>query len=482
LNIKLATSILIFICTVAISAPKGKITVQLSEFQKLKGKIYIGLFDSSNYFKLGHIKSAFKHKIELVIDKNATFVFDSVPSGHYAIALFHDINSNGKFEYWNEDFGFSNGGTIIYKSPIFSKSKFYFDGTSKEVDVGIENERNQRPESSNKVAYAPVVSYAPETKLQLGVSLLSLFKLKKSDTLSRTSYLDMFALITQNYQGVLKQNYLFFTNREKYVITGLTWFQYFPQFYFGRTGDVLHYGNRELVKYYQFKIDVLIQRRVFKKIFLGVGYRNSTIFGLSSPDNGNLYNSNIPGKTGYYTSGLQVAITSDTRDNIYYPTDGHYLRLKSTFHLKQIGSEYVFHIHEVDLRKYFKLSKRRWDVLAFNFYGYFSGGKVPWNELGAMGNDQIMRGYYSGQFRDYNYMAIQAEYRFPINRIFGLAAFVGTGEVATRLIDFTLHELKPNGGIGARYKIDRKDRLNLRFDAGIGTQGFNFYLSASEAF
>jgi hypothetical protein len=47
---------------------------------------------------------------------------------------------------------------------------------------------------------------------------------------------------------------------------------------------------------------------------------------------------------------------------------------------------------------------------------------------------------------------------------------------------FQFGNLKPNYGIGARFKIDKSENLNLRFDWGFGDASNSFYLGIAEAF
>ncbi len=146
------------------------------------------------------------------------------------------------------------------------------------------------------------------------------------------------------------------------------------------------------------------------------------------------------------------------------------------------GSAYQYTTLEADLRGFIKPIADKDHVLAAQAYGYFSTGNVPWNEMGALGSDMIMRGYYSGRYRDKNYMAAQIEYRYAINKQYGLVAFAGLGEVAGAVSGFNTQGIKPNGGLGFRFKLDRSERLNLRLDWGFGQQTNNFYFTVAEAF
>ena len=63
------------------------------------------------------------------------------------------------------------------------------------------------------------------------------------------------------------------------------------------------------------------------------------------------------------------------------------------------------------------------------------------------------------------------------------AAFVGAGDVANSFTDFQLSEFKYSGGLGLRLVLDPMERVNVRFDFGVGTGGVTgFYFQFAEAF
>lgn len=107
--------------------------------------------------------------------------------------------------------------------------------------------------------------------------------------------------------------------------------------------------------------------------------------------------------------------------------------------------------------------------------------------LRQMGNDQFMRAYYSGRFRDENLITSQAELRFrPIPR-FGLVAFGGAGKVFGKN-SFSQTDFKPTYGVGARFFFDLEKGLALRLDYAMGEKPIGekrisgFYISLGEAF
>ena len=94
-----------------------------------------------------------------------------------------------------------------------------------------------------------------------------------------------------------------------------------------------------------------------------------------------------------------------------------------------------------------------------------------------------MRGYYDGRYKDKDMLEFQGEYRFPVYKRFSAVAFGGGGTVGNTFSDYSLSDLKFSYGAGLRIALDKREKLNLRLDYGIG-QGKNngFYLQLGEAF
>ncbi len=100
-----------------------------------------------------------------------------------------------------------------------------------------------------------------------------------------------------------------------------------------------------------------------------------------------------------------------------------------------------------------------------------------------MGSSRDMRAYYIGRFRDVCHSCAQIEYRVDVYWRLGLAAWAGVGEVFGPSSDVRLNTLKPTAGGGVRFKIDRRNDINVRMDSGVGCDSnMGFYLSLCEAF
>ena len=80
-------------------------------------------------------------------------------------------------------------------------------------------------------------------------------------------------------------------------------------------------------------------------------------------------------------------------------------------------------------------------------------------------------------------IALQAEWRVPVKDRWGFTTFAGVGRVGGSLDDvFQLQSLKPSFGIGIRYALRPKEKLNLRVDAGFGKKSQGTYINIGEAF
>ena len=93
-----------------------------------------------------------------------------------------------------------------------------------------------------------------------------------------------------------------------------------------------------------------------------------------------------------------------------------------------------------------------------------------------------MRGFYEGRFRDKKYFSLQTEFRTKLFWRFGMVVFAGLGDVAGRFPDFKLTKLKYSYGVGGRFRIDPKEKLDVRVDLGFGKNTSGIYFGIEQAF
>lgn len=61
-----------------------------------------------------------------------------------------------------------------------------------------------------------------------------------------------------------------------------------------------------------------------------------------------------------------------------------------------------------------------------------------------------------------------------------MVMWAGAGTIADRISELRLDQLLPTVGIG--YRLEIKQRVNLRLDLGVGDQAVGFYFGIDEAF
>ncbi len=336
--------------------------------------------------------------------------------------------------------------------------------------------------TGNKYLLAPFVFYMPETNWVLGSGVKRFFNAGgEGDSLTRVSNTAIFLQYSLNNQIMFEHNYQVFTKKEKYYFVGYYGYSKFPILYFG-VGSEAKSTNEEAITFELIKFDNLSYRKIGSHSFAGLGWRYLNMYNVKGTGNGILENSNTVGKDGSCVSGLNISYQYDTRDNVLTTSTGNFAQIIYSFHHELTGSSHAFQRWQVDLRKFYRPFQHRQDVIAFQTYGYLTSGDVPFNELGLLGGDMIMRGYYVGSFRDKNLLAAQAEYRWQALKRWGLVGFVGFGSVNKSFQEISFNKLLPSYGAGVRFKINRKENVNVRIDYGFGKGQQNLYFFIAEAF
>jgi outer membrane protein assembly factor BamA len=334
-----------------------------------------------------------------------------------------------------------------------------------------------------KFIAAPVISYSPETNFAFGTGAKYLFKFNGSGEETRVSNMPMTLQYTFNNQFFLYSGFEVFTNQEKWVIEGNLLFQNYPRLYYGMGSDAPE-ENEEEYKYYQLLLEPIFLKQMFHRyLFIGAGFRYNHIYNVDIENEGLIAQNRPEGFAGSTSLGAEVALLYDSRNNVLNAHDGWYFEFTHGRYDQVLGGTHKFNLTRFDLRYYFDVSKNNDDVLAFQIVGRLSRADLPFSELAFLGSSEIMRGYREGRFVDRDLLAGQLEYRknFKDSR-FGAVAFIGAGDVYRNMQQFQFGNLKPNYGIGARFKIDKSENLNLRFDWGFGDASNSFYLGIAEAF
>jgi Omp85 superfamily domain len=328
----------------------------------------------------------------------------------------------------------------------------------------------------------PLFSYAPETRLAFGASMVTYFRMNKNDSLGRPSVLHPFIGRTMNHQTFNENQFLLFFNKEKYYSYGDLSFFNFPYRFYG-VGNNNPETYRENYHARFFRIRVSFLRKVIKRFYAGVKV-NFDHYAISHVVHGGPLDrdspSGITGSCGGVNSGLGPMFLYDSRDNIFATTKGSFVELASVFNSGLTGSNYRYQFFSLDVRK-FKSFKGN-NVIALQGYFNFTNGNVPFYQLALMGGPRRMRGYYEGRYRDKNIALIQVEYRSPFLWRIGFATFGALGTVYHNRSEINPDNIKPSFGGGLRLRLDKREKLNLRIDVAKGYKSVGYYFILNEAF
>ena len=254
----------------------------------------------------------------------------------------------------------------------------------------------------------PTLGYAPETSLEIGASALILYYAKNDYQHNRLSELKAFSFFTTRRQYGLWIDHSLYGDRDKWFFLGAIRQQRFPLLYFGIGPDTE--GDEPILIQADY---TLIRERILRNLapnlFLGLEIDLQRLY------NAEFERPAIPeplGAEGSFNLGLGLGLVYDNRKNVLNEREGFFAEIALLNYNPRWGSAFSFRGIYWDMRKFFPVTADKKQVLALQATGSFLQGDVPFNQMALLGGDIIMRGYYLGRFRDKNYTAAQAEYRF----------------------------------------------------------------------
>ena len=118
----------------------GEIKILVSNIEEKRGTIHYAIYNNSELFpkEIGKILGGYEEVSKVI--KNGLLISD-LEESNYAIAIFHDKNSNNKFDTFfsipKEKFGFSNNARVFLGPPKFEDASF-FVGQNSIVEIMIE--------------------------------------------------------------------------------------------------------------------------------------------------------------------------------------------------------------------------------------------------------------------------------------------------------------------------------------------------------
>jgi uncharacterized protein (DUF2141 family) len=105
----------------------GSIEIEVNGINSTSGHINIALYNTKSDFNI--IEKAFIKKAYIISGKSILIKLPNIPTGDYALSIFHDANKNlqidkNLFGIPKEGFAFSNNATANFGPPDWNAAKF----------------------------------------------------------------------------------------------------------------------------------------------------------------------------------------------------------------------------------------------------------------------------------------------------------------------------------------------------------------------
>ena len=337
----------------------------------------------------------------------------------------------------------------------------------------------------------PIAFYQQETGFAAGVAVLPIWRFG-TDTTVRKSNARLVAWISAKKQTTLQLTHTIFTKGEKYYFSGELSYYNLTFKYFG-IGNNTSRNDEVFIKYPLFVFDEKALTKIGSNLFVGVRYRLTGVGDVELQNPGDYSPTNPPvvyeqlknfrglgdqTKGTIISSGLGPALLYDGRDNVLATYTGNFIDAHVLFNGGVLGSDYRFTRYQLDARHFNPLFGSNNTILALQFMGQYHSGNVPFRELPGMGatlggaiynNSYLMRGIYEARFRERQFTTVQGEIRQRLFWRINGAAFLAAGQVGYNISDYSFGGIKLAGGGGLRFRFNRRDRLNVRLDYGVGS-------------
>jgi len=315
----------------------------------------------------------------------------------------------------------------------------------------------------------------PEQGFGIGVAAVGLYTpydWQKGDpysTVTVTSYGS-----TSGSYGLGLNNRTYLKN-DKVRLLGEAWISHTPGYYWGIGSQAAENENNK-VQYegQRLQLSPKIAVEVAPNTYAKLGWQWQSFSKVDGVD-GDILPSEVADAS---SSGVLVGMEYDTRDFEPNPMRGQFLDVEWIANRDSLGSDEDYDNLVANYRVYQQWSDTT--IIAMEVYSQSIFGDAPWFDYAQLGDDQRMRGYYQGQYRDKHQLSTQVEIRHTIAGRHGVVGWLGAGNIAP-----TYHELFENSWlptVGVGYRFAFKARINVRVDLGVGKDSTGFYFQINEAF
>ena len=184
--------------------------------------------------------------------------------------------------------------------------------------------------------------------------------------------------------------------------------------------------------------------------------------------------------TEYRIGVFNLKADWDTRSDEFYPTDGTLVHADINVSTTVLGSDSNYVKYEAFYNSYRAIDER--NTLAWRVAAQTVSGDPPFFAYPWYGSGVDLRGYTPGVYVGKSLFTAQAEWRWQATRKLGLVAFAGGGGVYGKVPAFKQDDWLPAGGLGLRWRVADKYRVNFRIDYAWAKGDETLIVSVGEAF
>ncbi len=322
----------------------------------------------------------------------------------------------------------------------------------------------------------PVVYYTPETSLAGGVIYLQNFGEIQDGRSSGIRYIGVY---TAKSQSILIVRPNFWFQEGRFNLFSEFIYEDFPNRYF-ETGN-----KTDRLEFEEFSERSEIQKvegswQAIENIYLHLGYARA-VRNLYKVEAGKILDQLIQENSdlkSYTLQGFGGGVSWDDRDLLRYPSEGGFYKLT---YWDYNHRSYDFGQWDLDLRQYWTMGENLVAALQFGLARLDGSEKsVPFRSLLELGGKRVLRGFYSGRFKDLARGFLQIELRKKWNN-WGASVFAALGKVAPSLAALDSAEDHSGLGFGGHYFIG-EDGTSIRLDVGVAESKPSVYFVLDQAF
>jgi len=332
-------------------------------------------------------------------------------------------------------------------------------------------------DTSKRVNFAaiPFINYDHTFGLTLGAMGQMFYKLDINDTISPSSSTGVFGMYTTNKTYFAAAFQRFYIKEDTWRIMGAAGlgninFQYWQEIPI-IDGAFIGFNTEATFAM------IRIERRVYKQLYAGINSiysKAKTEYDVPDyfPDSLRFDERNL--------NNLGYQFNYDMLEHQINPYEGFNIEFKNRFYREWMNNINNFEKYELTYNHYYQIKNER-NILATRIKATIAAGDVPFQGQNVVGQDDI-RGYSSGKYRDNQIYAIQAEYRWRFYKKLGMVGFLGFATAVENISELSNSELLPGLGVGFRYMVLAKERVNVGIDVAVGKDDWGMYFRIGESF